>query len=248
MYSKQYNYSTKLQYSNRGMNATRSDGPTVGTLAPPSSCLCAMDVTLSFPYPVNRAILWHSCWVQLLGRVHGSKSARQSMPLAPALAKFLFLYFLSVCPVAQSQICCKAMIKSCLACTEGITVAAYCEKHPGEYDCPKNTTNPVFCCEAMSKSCLACSAGLSVEEYCTQNPGKYGCPSNTTNPTACCEAMTKSCLACSEGVSIEEYCKLHSNEYDCGLTSAASRPTESLRTKSVLFALQTLLFFARVWM
>ena len=129
--------------------------------------------------------------------------------------RYLFLYFLSVCSMAMSQtttiapiFCCKAMIKSCLACSEGITVAAFCEKHPGEYDCPSNTTNPVVCCEAMLKSCLACS----------------------------------------EGVSVEEYCKLHPNEYDCAaLESAASRPTESLRTKTVLYALPTLLFFARVW-
>merc|ERR1712072_1662520 len=63
-----------------------------------------------------------------------------------------------------------------MSCARKQTVAQFCAKNAGKYDCPKPKPKPV-CCKAMTKTCLACAADVSVAVFCgrTENAGKYGC-------------------------------------------------------------------------
>ncbi len=117
----------------------------------------------------------------------------------------------------ESRVCCKAMIASCLACQQGVSVQAYCASNPETVGCPRppqpNCDDPNRDYMGDPQTCA------SMRFFC--NPGttpfydECGCGCERQVQPACCEALTASCLACSAGTTIEQYCLKHPETHGC---------------------------------
>ena len=86
--------------------------------------------------------------------------------------------------------CCRALTASCLSCTEGVSVDAWCEDHPETVGCggllggivgmfssraAAASLDPMVCCMAQTASCLACTSGEPIAEFCRNHPDMAGC-------------------------------------------------------------------------
>merc|ERR1719291_1073987 len=93
-------------------------------------------------------------------------------------------------PPPPAQLCCKAMIASCLSCSAGQTVEEYCVANPKTQGCPKPKPSPSpsplgFCQEGIRKGQTCCA------KTCGTGPGacggnKDGCKGLPGGEDACC--------------------------------------------------------------
>lgn len=72
------------------------------------------------------------------------------------------------------NVCCKAMISSCMACVEGISEKEFCKKNENKKVSGCEKYNEV-CCKAMTSSCMACKEGITEKAFCKKNPHVFGC-------------------------------------------------------------------------
>ncbi len=121
----------------------------------------------------------------------------------------------------EPRICCQAMIASCLACRDGVTVQQYCARNPETVGCtrpvePRPTCNyndPAR--HYVARSPAQCAR---IRFYCADDQVPFsdecGCGCQA-EPRACCQALTASCLACSAGQSVQDYCLRHPETFGC---------------------------------
>jgi hypothetical protein len=93
--------------------------------------------------------------------------------------------------IQPGRVCCMALTASCMSCSAGISVEAFCKqtKNKNVIGCKKQDSTalkdnkPRMCCKSMSAKCIACSKGITVEELCegasNMIPGCSGVEKNT---------------------------------------------------------------------
>ena len=84
----------------------------------------------------------------------------------------MVLGLLTATATASTQLCCRAMMASCLACSAGITIGEYCDRNPTLWDCPTIRSSCPATAPSPGTSCSRSGLACSYDLVCCASTGQ----------------------------------------------------------------------------